>query len=395
MNVPQTEPLKHRHSILIVDDEESILNAFRRILADEDYDIHTASDGKEGLAKLRNAQKPFSLIISDQRMPVMNGVQFFAAAKEIFPDAVRILLTGYADTDAIIDAINKGGIHLYFTKPWREEELLAHIKQSLYKSELLMENRRLVELIKRQNEELLNLNKTLEEKVRQKTSDLLAKAEELKASYERSQVILDGTVKTMSKIVETRDPYTSGHEVMVAKISCRIAREMGLPEQKIEAIHIAATLHDIGKISVPSEILTKPGRLTDLEMEIIKTHCRVAYDILKTIDFPYPVADIILQHHERIDGSGYPLGLKGENILLEARIIATADVIEAMASHRPYRPALGVDVAMEEIIKFKGSLYDSDVVDACLRIYKTEGKKAFLQEENSLSAARQSSAVEM
>ncbi len=395
MNVPQTEPLKHRHSILIVDDEESILNAFRRILADEDYDIHTASDGKEGLAKLRNAQKPFSLIISDQRMPVMNGVQFFAAAKEIFPDAVRILLTGYADTDAIIDAINKGGIHLYFTKPWREEELLAHIKQSLYKSELLMENRRLVELIKRQNEELLNLNKTLEEKVRQKTSDLLAKAEELKASYERSQVILDGTVKTMSKIVETRDPYTSGHEVMVAKISCRIAREMGLPEQKIEAIHIAATLHDIGKISVPSEILTKPGRLTDLEMEIIKTHCRVAYDILKTIDFPYPVADIILQHHERIDGSGYPLGLKGENILLEARIIATADVIEAMASHRPYRPALGVDVAMEEIVKFKGVLYDSDVVDACLRIYKAEGKKAFLQEENSLSAAKPSSAAEM
>ncbi len=395
MNVPQTEPLKHRHSILIVDDEESILNAFRRILADEDYDIHTASDGKEGLAKLRNAQKPFSLIISDQRMPVMNGVQFFAAAKDIFPDAVRILLTGYADTDAIIDAINKGGIHLYFTKPWREEELLAHIKQSLYKSELLMENRRLVELIKRQNEELLNLNKTLEGKVRQKTSDLLAKAEELKASYERSQVILDGTVKTMSKIVETRDPYTSGHEVMVAKISCLIAKEMGLPAPKIEAIHIAATLHDIGKISVPSEILTKPGRLTDLEMEIIKTHCRVAHDILKTIDFPYPVADIILQHHERIDGSGYPLGLKGENILPEARIIATADVIEAMASHRPYRPALGVDVAMEEIVKFKGVLYDSDVVDACLRIYKAEGKKAFLQEENPLSAAKPPSAVEM
>ena len=149
MNVPQTEPLKHRHSILIVDDEESILNAFKRILADEDYEIHTASDGQEGLNKLRAAQKPFSLIISDQRMPVMNGVQFFAAAKDIFPDAVRILLTGYADTDAIIDAINKGGIHLYFTKPWREEELLAHIKQSLYKTELLLENKRLIELIKR------------------------------------------------------------------------------------------------------------------------------------------------------------------------------------------------------------------------------------------------------
>jgi len=254
-----------------------------------------------------------------------------------------------------------------------------------------MENRRLVELIKRQNEELLQLNKTLEEKVRQKTSDLLAQAEELKASYERAQVILNGTVKTMSKIVETRDPYTSGHEIMVAKISCRIGRELGLPDEQIEAIHIAATLHDIGKISVPSEILTKPGRLTDLEMEIIKTHCRVAHDILKTIDFPYPVADIILQHHERADGSGYPQGLKGKEILLEARIIAVADVIEAMASHRPYRPALGVDVAMQEIAKYRDVLYDADVVDACLRIYAAEGEKAFLQEGHARSAQPPSS----
>ncbi|OGP68148.1 MAG: hypothetical protein A2W27_07570 [Deltaproteobacteria bacterium RBG_16_44_11] len=385
MNLAHTEPLKHRHSILIVDDEESILNAFKRILADENYEIQTARDGLDGLKKLRAAQKPFSLIISDQRMPVMNGVQFFAKAREIFPDAVRILLTGYADTDAIIDAVNKGGIHLYFTKPWREEELIAHIKQSLSQTELLMENRRLVELTKKQNEDLVELNKTLEEKVKEKTSDLLAKAEELNVSYEKVQIMLDGTVKTMSKIVETRDPYTSGHEAKVAIISCKIAEEMRLSKEQIEAIHIAATLHDIGKISVPSEILTKPGRLSDLEMEIIKTHCRVAYDILKTIKFPYPVADIILQHHERMNGSGYPQGLKGESILLEARIIGTADVIDAMASHRPYRPALGVDVAMEEIVNCKGKLYDSAVVDICVSIYKTRGKEAFIQEENSTS----------
>ena len=385
MNLAHTEPLKHRHSILIVDDEESILNAFKRILADENYEIQTARDGLDGLKKLRAAQKPFSLIISDQRMPVMNGVQFFAKAREIFPDAVRILLTGYADTDAIIDAVNKGGIHLYFTKPWREEELIAHIKQSLSQTELLMENRRLVELTKKQNEDLVELNKTLEEKVKEKTSDLLAKAEELNVSYEKVQIMLDGTVKTMSKIVETRDPYTSGHEAKVAIISCKIAEEMRLSKEQIEAIHIAATLHDIGKISVPSEILTKPGRLSDLEMEIIKTHCRVAYDILKTIKFPYPVADIILQHHERMNGSGYPQGLKGESILLEARIIGTADVIDAMASHRPYRPALGVDVAMEEIVNCKGKLYDSAVVDICVSIYKTRGKEAFIQEENSAS----------
>ncbi|HEX7415719.1 MAG TPA: HD domain-containing phosphohydrolase [Smithellaceae bacterium] len=376
------KPVKQRHSILIVDDEESILSAFKRILADEDYEIHTARNGLEGLNKLRAAQKPFSLIISDQRMPVMNGVQFFTQAKDIFPDAVRILLTGYADTEAIIDAINKGGVHLYFTKPWREEELLFHIKQSLSKTELLVENKRLAELIKKQNEELLDLNKTLKEKIEEKTSALLARAEELKASYEKAQMILDGTVKTMSKIVETRDPYTSGHEAQVAIISCKIAKEMGLSENQIEAINVAATLHDIGKISVPSEILTKPGHLSDLEMEIIKTHCQVAYDILKTIKFPYPVADIILQHHERIDGSGYPRGLKGGDILLEARIIGTADVIDAMASHRPYRPALGVGVAMEEIVKCKGTIYDPSVVDACLEIYKTVGKDGFAQIKN-------------
>ncbi len=383
MNLVQAEPLKQKHSILIVDDEESILNAFKRILADEDYEIQTARDGLDGLNKMREAQKPFSLIISDQRMPVMNGVQFFAQAKEISPDAVRILLTGYADTDAIIDAVNKGGIHLYFTKPWREEELVSHIKQSLSQTELLMENRRLVELTKKQNKELAELNKTLETKIKEKTSDLLAKAEELRESYEKSQMLLDGTVKTMSKIVETRDPYTFGHEAKVAIISCRIAEEMHLSKEQIEAIHISATLHDIGKISVPSEILTKPGRLSDLEMEIIKTHCRVAYDILKTIKFPYPVADIILQHHERMNGSGYPQGLKEESILLEARIIGTADVIDAMASHRPYRPALGVGVAMEEIVRCRGKLYDSAVVDACIRIYETTGKEAFSQTENA------------
>jgi putative nucleotidyltransferase with HDIG domain len=241
----------------------------------------------------------------------------------------------------------------------------------------------LVELTKKQNDDLLELNKTLEDKVKEKISDLLAKAEELKASYEKSQMILDGTVKTMSKIVETRDPYTSGHEAKVAIISCKIAEEMAMPKEQIEAIRVAATLHDIGKISVPSEILTKPGHLSDLEREIIKTHCRVAYDILKTIEFPYPVAQIILQHHERMNGSGYPRGLKGDKILMEARIIGVADVIDAMASHRPYRAALGVDVAIEEIVKYRGILYDSTVVDTCLKIYKTAGKEAFAQTENS------------
>jgi putative two-component system response regulator len=363
-----------RHSILIVDDEESILDSFKRILADGDYEVHTATSGLEGLNKLHTAQKPYSLIISDQRMPVMSGVQFFNQAKGICPDAVRILLTGYADTDAVMDAINKGGIHLYFTKPWNEEELLLHIKQSFSKVEVLQENKQLIELIKSKDDELLKLRKALHQNTKDKTEDLLSQTAKIKESYKKSQMILDGIVKTLSKIVETRDPYTSGHEDQVATISCKIAQEMKLTEEQIAAIHVAATLHDIGKISVPSEILTKPGRLSDLEREIIKTHCKVANDILSNIEFPYPVAEIIFQHHERMDGSGYPRGLKGDQIAMEARIIGTADVIDAMASYRPYRPALGVDAAIAEIVTYRGITYDPAVVDACLKVFKNTVK---------------------
>jgi len=355
---------------LIVDDEDSILNAFKRILADENYDVHVANSGLEGLNKLRSATKPYSIIISDQRMPEMSGVQFFSKAKEIFPDAIRILLTGYADSDAIIEAINKGGVHLYFTKPWHEEEILLHIKQSLSKVEILAENKRLVELIREKNKELTELNKALEQKALEKTNDLLIQTEKLKESYQKSQIIMDGIVRTLSKIIETRDPYTAGHEDQVAKIACKIAREMKLPEEQISFIHIAATLHDIGKICVPSEILTKPSALNNLEKAIIKTHCKVANDVLANIEFPYPVAEVIYQHHERLDGSGYPRGLRGNEIALEARIIGVADVIDAMASYRPYRPALGVDAAIEEIVKYRGITYDPDVVDACLTVYK-------------------------
>ena len=357
MNSLPTTKLKYRHSILLIDDEEAILDIMTMMLADEGYDLHTANSAEEGLRLLKDLPH-ISLIISDQLMPNMTGVQFFTKARQIRPHAIRVLLTGYTDTDAIIDAINSGGIHLYLTKPWRKEELLYSINQMLSKAELLIENRRLDELVKKQNEELIELNRHLEEKVRQKTLHLDQRAMELKASYEKTRIILEGTVQAMSKIVESRDPYTAGHEQQVARIACIIGEKMGLSEDQVEAIRVAGSLHDIGKIAVPSEILTKPGRLSRLEMELVKTHCQNAYDFLKTIEFPFPLARIILQHHERMDGSGYPQGLNGEDILLEARIIGVADVLEAMSAHRPYRPALGIESAVEEIGKNRGILYD-------------------------------------
>jgi putative nucleotidyltransferase with HDIG domain len=363
---------------LLIDDEEPILELMTMTLEKEGFDLHTTTSAREGLDILKQFPD-ISLVISDQMMPGMTGVQFFAEARVICPHAMRVLLTGYTDTEAIIDAINSGGIHLYIKKPWHRDELLYAINQLLSKAELLIENRRLDELVKKQNSELLELNRSLEEKVRLKTLHLDQRAAELKASFEKIHVILDGTVLAMSKIVESRDPYTAGHQQQVARIASRIAQEMKLPADQMEAISISGSLHDIGKIAVPSEILTKPGRLSHLEMEMVKTHAQNAYDILKTIDFPYPIAQIILQHHERMDGSGYPQGLKGKDILLEARIICAADVIEAMSAHRPYRPALGIETAIEEISKNRGILYDADVVDACLAIFTREGQKCFQQ----------------
>jgi PAS domain S-box-containing protein/putative nucleotidyltransferase with HDIG domain len=194
-----------------------------------------------------------------------------------------------------------------------------------------------------------------------------------KDSLDRLRNALKGTVSALASVVETRDPYTAGHQRHVADLALSIAREMGLAANQIEGLRMAAVIHDIGKISVPAEILTKPGKLTDLEYGIIKIHTQAGYNILKDIDFPWPVAKMVYEHHERMNGTGYPRNLKGNEILLEARILAVSDVVESMASHRPYRAALGIDTALEEIEKNKGTLYDEDVVNACVKLFRQKG----------------------
>ena len=183
----------------------------------------------------------------------------------------------------------------------------------------------------------------------------------------RLERAMEETVQVIASTVEMRDAYTAGHQRRVAKIAEAIAKEMGLSDDRVHGLRLASIVHDVGKINIPAEILSKPGKLSRFEYELIKTHPQAGYDILKPVEFPWPIADMVLQHHERLNGSGYPKGLKGDAILLEARIIAVADVLEAMISHRPYRPARGVDLALAEIQQGSGKLYDPAVVEACLK----------------------------
>ena len=267
-----------------------------------------------------------------------------------------------------------------YMQPWREKALELGYRSSaafplivdnrvicalsLYSSETNFFDEKEIHLLEELASDISYAIEFMEKEEERKGAE-----EKLKQSFIKLQKTLEGTVNALATTTEIKDPYTSGHQQLVAKLACAIAREMKFSDEKIEEIRVSALLHDIGKISVPAEILSKPGKLNTMEMSIIKTHSQVGHDILKTIEFPWPVAQIVLQHHEKMDGSGYPRGLKGENILMVSRILCVADVVEAMASNRPYRPALGIDKALEEIKKNKSILYDSDVVDTCLKCF--------------------------
>ncbi|MCX5837733.1 MAG: HD-GYP domain-containing protein [Deltaproteobacteria bacterium] len=196
---------------------------------------------------------------------------------------------------------------------------------------------------------------------------------QLRESLEQLRRAVETTIQVLVMAVEMKDPYTAGHQRRMTNLARMMATEMGLPPEKIEGIRMAGVIHDIGKITLPTEILSKPTNLYAIELSLIREHVRLGYDILKDLKSPWPLAEIVHQHHERMDGSGYPRGLKGGEILIEARILAVADVVEAMASHRPYRPALGLSAALEEIEKNRGLLYDSHAVDTCLRGFREKG----------------------
>jgi len=198
---------------------------------------------------------------------------------------------------------------------------------------------------------------------------------ELQQSYEKLQKFIEGIAYIIAEIVEIRDPYLIGHHQRVSKLATAIAQEMKLPQDKIEGVRFASLVHDVGRVNLPTEIVSKPSKLVEVEFNLVKNHPRIGYEILKKVDFPWPIAEIVFQQYEKIDGSGYPRGLKGAEILIEAKILGVANVVEAMSSYKSYRPALSIDESLTEISKHENILFDPEVVDACLKLFKEKGFK--------------------
>lgn len=334
-------------TILTIDDEDLLRESIVAYLEDSGFNVLEADNGRRGIEIFRE-KKP-DMVLTDLRMPEMDGMEVVAIVTEESPETPVLVLSGM---NAVSDAIGaiRAGAWDYVLKPIQDMSVFElTIRKSLERAKLMRENRRYKE--------------NLEEEIRKRTF-------ELEQSLIKLRRALGATIDAMALTVETRDPYTAGHQRRVADLARAIAKEMNLTNDQIDGIRFAGVIHDLGKISVPAEILSKPARLSDIEFSLIKTHAQVGYDILKDIEFPWPVADIIVQHHEKIDGSGYPNGLKGDDILMEARILCVSDVVEAMASHRPYRPGLGIDRALEEITENKGLIYDAGVVDACVKVFR-------------------------
>ena len=323
--------------ILVVDDEETLRYLIREGVERSGYGCSDASDGLEALKILE--EKGADVVISDIMMPGMDGIELAKRIKEEH-DADVILITGFIDQYSY-DKVIEIGVSDFLEKPIGIEELILRLRRVLRERANIRERNRA--------------------------------EEELRDSLKKLRTAMESIVEALVLAIEKKDPYTSGHQKRVATLANAIAKEMGLPQDEIDGVRMAAMLHDIGKNAIPGQILSKPAKLTKLEMEMIKEHSQIGYDILKGIEFPWPVAQVVLQHHERIDGSGYPQGLLGDEIYLGAKILGVADVVEAMASHRPYRAALGLDKAMEEISKHRGVLYDPDVVDAGLKLLREKG----------------------
>ena len=443
-NPAQDASAKREQCVLFVDDETSVLDGLRVALHQSHFRKLFAASAAEGLEILDSI--PVDIVVADEQMPTMSGSEFLSNVHRLHPEIIRIILSGHASKDRVIEAINSGQIQRFLTKPIDSDTLLDILSQ--YLSEIRLQEKQDALLIRSNTlgrwewdildgsyrwnmgfERLMHFTPqylqgditrlfdtvapedraALEEiihdckntgQAREITHriilsdgsahwvtqfldvfrdhgrtwkmigflrDVTDHKEKEILQAERLVILqrtMEKTVEALARMTEIRDPYTAGHQARVARLSKEMGRILGLAPDRLRGLEIASKLHDIGKISIPSQILTKPGRLNDAERALIKQHPEMGFQIIRDIPFAMPVSDIVLQHHERIDGSGYPSGLMGEEILFEARIVAAADVFEAMSSFRPYRPGLGMDVALQELVSKKGRIFDVDVIEA-------------------------------
>ena len=335
--------------ILIIDDEKSIRNTLGEFLHREGYEVDTAEDAERALALLE--QGVFDVVITDIIMPRMSGVELLKQVRHSFPHIQVILMTGEPTVETAVKAVQSGAYD-YISKPIVKNTLLNVAGRALQLKEVMEKKQKLEEANFYHQE-------NLEKLVKEKTQAL--------------QQSMQSSIKVLASLVDLRDPYTAGHQRRVGNLAAAIGRELSLTEDSIEGLRVTGYLHDIGKITLPSEILAKPGKINDLEFNIIKTHAAQGFAILKDLKLPWPVDQVAYQHHERMDGSGYPNGLKNGDILPEASILIVADVVEAMSSHRPYRTSLGIEAALDEIEANAGRLYEPDAVIACLRVFRDKG----------------------
>jgi len=333
----ETKPL-----VLIADDNKSNIALLEKALKNE-YRLGTAQNGLEAVDYAEKHHP--DLILLDIMMPEMDGFEACSQLKAGFKtkDIPVIFLSAIEEASNKTRGFELGAVD-YITKPFHLMEVKSRVQTHLS--------------LKEARERLSAQNIILQQQVGEKTAQI--------------QKMMEATVHAIALSVESRDPYTAGHQQRVARLAAAMANKMGLAADQIDTIRLAGDLHDIGKIRIPSSLLNRPGKLLEVEHQLIRIHPQVSYDLLKDIPSSQPFARIVLQHHERLDGSGYPQSLLSKDILLEAKILAVADVTEAMSSHRPYRPSLGIDFALKEILQNRAKLYDSNAVDACLELFKKE-----------------------
>ncbi|MCX8030815.1 MAG: response regulator [Thermodesulfovibrionales bacterium] len=366
-------------NILFVDDEVNILKSLKRLFMDEDFNVYTASSAKEGFEIL--SEDEFAVVVSDQRMPEITGTEFLMKVRELYPDTVRIILTGYADINAVINAINEAGAYRYITKPWNDIEIVQSIKEAAYRYHLTKENKYLNELTKKQNEELQKWSKELEYYVQIHTIDIAKRDKEIKKLKDKLNTISTNLLASFEKLIFLRSTNIAAHSERVAFISSEMAKKNSLSEEDIESIRVAGLLHDIGKIGLSDIILFKDlEELSTEEKNQYKTHPTNGQLIIGQIEDLNKVSILIRHHHENFDGSGFPDKLKGDAIPIGARIISLADRFERYSRYNE------IDDSMKKIWLSVGKDFDKELFQVLEKVI-FEHKHHLFSSEDLIEAA--------